>query len=311
MLTTGVFFDIGMAWEIWIRSFTDYLRLERSLSEPSIEAYVGDVKKLAAFLGDRVTVEKTGRSELIAFAEWLSGMGISERTQARIISALRAFFHFLLMEDAIETDPASGLDAPRTGQHLPEVLSVVEIDRLLAAVDLSHPQGQRNRAIIETLYGCGLRVSELLDMKLSNIFRREEFVRITGKGNKQRMVPIGRSALRHIDLYLDTGRREISIEKSYEDHVFLNRRGRALSRVMVFHIIRDHCRAAGIRKKVSPHTLRHSFATHLVEGGADLRAVQEMLGHESITTTEIYTHLSREYLRENLLSYHPRAKITN
>lgn len=297
----------AMGWEIWIRSFTDYLRLERSLSERSVAAYVGDVEKLATFLSGRVPAEKVGRSDLIAFAGWLSGLGIAKRTQARIISALRAFFHFLLVEDAIQADPAAGLDSPRTGQYLPEVLSVEEIDRLLAAVDLSHPQGQRNRAIIETLYGCGLRVSELLEMKLSNIFRRQEFIRITGKGNKQRMVPIGRSALRQIDLYLDTSRRELSIQKSFEDHVFLNRRGRALSRVMVFHIIRDHCRAAGIRKKVSPHTLRHSFATHLVEGGADLRAVQEMLGHESITTTEIYTHLSREYLRENLLSYHPRA----
>ncbi len=297
----------AMGWEMWIRSFTDYLRLERSLSERSVAAYVGDVEKLATFLSGRVPAEKVGRSDLIAFAGWLSGLGIAQRTQARIISALRAFFHFLLMEDAIQADPAAGLDSPRTGQYLPEVMSVEEIDRLLAAVDLSHPQGQRNRAIIETLYGCGLRVSELLEMKLSNIFRRQEFIRITGKGNKQRMVPIGRSALRQIDLYLDTSRRELSIQKSFEDHVFLNRHGRALSRVMVFHIIRDHCRAAGIRKKVSPHTLRHSFATHLVEGGADLRAVQEMLGHESITTTEIYTHLSREYLRENLLSYHPRA----
>ncbi len=299
-----------MSWKPWIHSFTDYLRLERSLSSHSVSAYAGDVEKLAGYLGDASPPGAVSPDQLLSFIHELHQAGISARTQARIISGLRAFFHFLLVEDVIQNDPTSKLESPRTGRKLPEVLSVEEIDGMLSAIDLSQPMGQRNKAIIETLYGCGLRVSELLDLKISDIFRREGFVRVTGKGNKERIIPIGRSALKQIDLYLQSTRPTLPVQKAYRDHVFLNRNGRALSRVMIFHITRDLCRAAGIRKRVSPHTFRHSFATHLVEGGADLRAVQDMLGHESITTTEIYTHLSREYLRENLLSYHPRANTS-
>ncbi len=295
----------------WIRGFEMYLRLERSLSENSISAYLHDVEKLVEYLnqrGDQKSLLALSRAELHDFLHWIHRMGIGERTQARIISGIRAFYNYLLIESAIDHDPSAALDLPRTGRKLPEVLTIDEVDRMLAAVNLSQPQGQRNRAILETLYGCGLRVSELLHLKISDIFEKDEFIRVSGKGNKQRIVPIGREALRHMLIYQRNNRNQIPVAPGFEDHLFLNRRGKALSRVMVFYIIRESCKTAGIQKKVSPHTLRHSFATHLVEGGADLRAVQDMLGHESITTTEIYTHLSREYLRENLLSYHPRAK---
>ncbi len=300
-----------MSRDSWIRGFEMYLRLERSLSENSISAYLHDVEKLVEYLGqkdDQQSLLSLNRADLHDFLHWIHGMGIGERTQARIISGIRAFYGYLLIENAIDHDPSATLDLPRTGRKLPEVLSVDEVDRMLAAIDLSQPQGQRNRAILETLYGCGLRVSELLHLKISDIFENDEFIRVSGKGNKQRIVPIGREALKHVLLYRRNNRNQVSVTPGFEDHLFLNRRGKALSRVMVFYIIREACKSAGILKKVSPHTLRHSFATHLVEGGADLRAVQDMLGHESITTTEIYTHLSREYLRENLLSYHPRAK---
>ncbi len=300
-----------MSQDSWIRGFEMYLRLERSLSENSISSYLHDVTKLKNHLS---TLEKKrsllhlGRGDLHEFLHQMHRSGIGERTQARIISGIRAFYNYLLIEKAIDRDPSAALDLPRTGRKLPEVLSVEEVDRMIAAIDLSHPQGTRNRAIIETLYGCGLRVSELLHLKISDFFEKDEFLRVSGKGNKQRIVPIGRTAVKHILLYLRGYRNQIDVSPGFEDHIFLNRRGKALSRVMVFYIIRELCQIAGIHKSVSPHTLRHSFATHLVERGADLRAVQDMLGHESITTTEIYTHLSREYLRENLLSYHPRAK---
>ncbi len=299
-----------MTWESWKKGFEMYLSLERSLSDNSIAAYLQDVDKLTAFLsskGSEKSPQALSREELREFLSWIHGMGIGERTQARIISGIRAFYHYLLIEDALEHDPSAALELPRTGRKLPEVLTVEEVDRMIAAIDMSKPQGQRNRAIVETLYGCGLRVSELLHLKISDIFLKDEFIRVSGKGNKQRIVPVGREALKHILIYRQNNRRHIDIAREYEDHLFLNRRGKALTRVMIFYIIRELCQAAGIRKKVSPHTLRHSFATHLVEGGADLRAIQDMLGHESITTTEIYTHLSREYLRENLISYHPRA----
>ncbi len=300
-----------MSWDIWIRGFADYLRLERSLSDHSISAYTSDVKKLASYFSDekrRISPEKVRQAELMDFLHWLHALGIGERTQARIISGVRAFFKYLLMEDVIGNDPALTLESPRIGRKLPDVLSVYEIELMIAAIDMSRPQGQRNRAIIETLYGCGLRVSELLQLKISDVFQKEEYIKVTGKGMKQRMVPVGREALKHIDLYLKGSRNQQTAARGFEDHLFLNRRGHALSRVMIFNIIKDVSRATGVKKKVSPHTLRHSFATHLVEGGADLRAVQDMLGHESITTTEIYTHLNREYLRENLLSFHPRGR---
>lgn len=300
-----------MSWTNWIRGFADYLVLERSMSAHSVSAYVGDIEKLAAFFSDdaqRLPPCEIKQADLLHFLEWVNTTGIGARTQARIISGVRAFFKYLTTEDVITDDPSAVLELPRFRQSLPQVLTVVEIDRLIAAIDMSKPHAQRNRAIIETLYGCGLRVSELICLKISDLFQKEAFIKVTGKGNKQRVVPIGREALKHIGLYLDGARREVDVASEFTDHLFLNRLGRSLSRVMVFTIIKQLCQSAGIKKKVSPHTLRHSFATHLVEGGADLRAVQEMLGHESITTTEVYTHLSREYLRENLLSYHPRAR---
>ncbi len=300
-----------MGWQTWKNGFENYLRLERSLSDHSISAYMADIDKLIRYfsLEEKQTApEKISYQDLMAFLYWIHALGVSERTQARIVSGVRAFFRYLLLEDAISTDPSASLETPRTGQKLPVVLTVDEIDRIIAIIDMSRPESQRNRAIIETLYGCGLRVSELIALKISDVYEREEFIRVTGKGNKQRVVPVGREALKQISLYRKTSRNRIQPVHGYEDHLFLNRRGKALSRVMVFIILKDLCKAAGINKQVSPHTLRHSFATHLVEGGADLRAIQDMLGHESITTTEIYTHLSREYLRENLLSYHPRAK---
>ncbi len=300
-----------MTWDSWIKGFEMYLRLERSLSENSIAAYLHDVLKLTEFLdsrGNKKSPLSVSGDDLHEFLGWIHQMGIGERTQARIISGIRAFYHYLLVEDMLERDPSASLDLPRTGRKLPEVLTPEEIDRLIGAIDMSQPHAQRNRAITETLYGCGLRVSELLHLKISDIFEKDEFIRVSGKGNKQRIAPIGREALKHIMLYRHNNRTHVKAAQGFEDHLFLNNRGKALTRVMIFYIIRTLCQAAGIKKKISPHTLRHSFATHLVEGGADLRAVQDMLGHESITTTEIYTHLSREYLRENLLSYHPRAK---
>ncbi|MDR4987222.1 MAG: site-specific tyrosine recombinase [Bacteroidales bacterium] len=299
-----------MSWAAWRKGFEAHLKLERSMSVHSIAAYLSDVDKLAAYFseeGRRMPPEKLGYQELLSFIHQVHQLGVGERTQARIVSGIKAFYKYLLIEDAIVTNPAAGLETPRTGRKLPEVLSVAEIDKMISVLDMSLPEGPRNRAIIETLYGCGLRVSELINLKVSDVHFRQEFLSVTGKGNKQRIVPAGKIALKHIELYVHSARNRIVIQRGYEDHLFLNRRGKNLSRVMVFIIIKNLCEAAGIKKRVSPHTLRHSFATHLVEGGADLRAVQDMLGHESITTTEIYTHLSNEYLRDNLLTYHPRA----
>ena len=300
-----------MNWDRHIKNFEIHLRLERSLSPNSIEAYLNDINHLRQFLEltkNSVSAERINRETLTEFIHWSAKLGLSASSQARMISGLKAFFRFLLLEDIIEKNPASLISAPKLGRKLPDVLSVEEIDRMIAAIDLSQPQGQRNRAIIETLYGSGLRVSECVDLKISDIFFREEFLKVTGKGNKQRIIPLGGAAARQLKLYIETERRHIATKKGFEDHVFLNNRGSKLSRVMIFIIIRNMAAKAGIRKTISPHTMRHSFATHLVEGGADLRAVQDMLGHESITTTEIYTHLNREYLRENLISYHPRSK---
>jgi integrase/recombinase XerD len=300
-----------MSWSSWKKGFEAHLKLERSLSGNSVAAYMADVDKLAKFIYGKekpLPPNKLGRGDLLEFVQQIHATGVGERTQARIISGIKAFYKFLLIEDAISTNPAETLEAPRIGRKLPEVLSVEEVERLINAIDMSLPAGQRNRAMVETLYGSGLRVSELINIKVSDVYFREEFIRVTGKGNKQRIVPIGREALKQTDLYISSSRSHVQAARGFEDHLFLNRLGRSISRVMVFLIIKQLCQAAGINKRVSPHTLRHSFATHLVEGGADLRAVQDMLGHESITTTEIYTHLSREYLRENLMSFHPRAK---
>jgi integrase/recombinase XerD len=245
--------------------------------------------------------------DLQAFIKEINKLGLGARSQARIISGLKAFFKYLVLEDIISDDPASLLEGPRPGRKLPDTLSITEIDEIIKAIDMSIPEGERNKAIIETLYACGLRVSELINMKITDIFMKEKFVKVIGKGNKERLVPIGSVALKHIKLYLDNSRNQVEPKKAEEDILFLNRRGSRLSRTMIFLIVKELGEKAGIRKNISPHTLRHSFATHLVEGGADLRAVQEMLGHKSIITTEIYTHLDREYLKSTIQLYHPRA----
>ena len=299
-----------MNWTSWKRGFASYLRLERSLSDHSIAAYVADVGKLASFYSSdssHIAPDKLTQKDLLNFVQEIHAMGVGARTQARIISGIKAFYKYLLIENVIEANPAANLETPRIGRKLPEVLAIHEVDALINAIDMSTPEGQRNRAMMETLYGCGLRASELTNLKVSDISFSDEFIKVTGKGNKQRVVPIGREALKQMKLYISSTRNTINVVRGYEDHLFLSRRGKNLSRVMVFLIIKDLCQAAGIKKTVSPHTLRHSFATHLVENGADLRAVQDMLGHESITTTEIYTHLSKEYLRDNLITFHPRA----
>lgn len=299
---------MSLSWKQAIKDFETYLRLEKSLSENSIEAYSGDVAKLAAYFSQQGT-EKPPASvsypDLRDFLTWFAADNNNARTQSRVLSGIRSFFRFLLIEGEITENPASLLESPKTGLKLPEVLSVAEIDRLVNAIDLSREEGHRNKAIIETLYGCGLRVSELVNLHITDIHRREGYVVVTGKGNKQRLVPIGNKTLKQIDLYLPVRGRQTVIHD--QNILFLNRRGRKLTRAMIFTIIKDLAAKADIRKKISPHTFRHSFATHLIEGGADLRAVQEMLGHESILTTEIYTHIDRSFLRDTLLMFHPRA----
>ena len=293
-----------------IKNFADYLTLERGMSANSIEAYCRDVDKLA-FYSESVlknrNFEEITTEELAAFIEWIARLGMKPRSQARILSAVKQLYRYLLFEDIIEDTPADTIQCPKMGMMLPNVLSVEEIDRIEAAVDLSTNEGERNRAIIETLYSCGLRVSELINLKLSDIHLQEGFIKITGKGNKTRIVPISGTALKYINFYIEKMRDHIAINNENKDYLFLNRRGRKLTRVMIFTIVKQLVEAAGIDKNVSPHTFRHSFATHLVEGGADLRAVQEMLGHESIQTTEIYTHLDSSYLRDEILTFHPRS----
>ena len=298
-----------MDWQALIKAYEGFLKLEKGLSSNSIEAYLSDITKLEQFLElsqMEVGPEELDREQLGQFLAWISEMGLSARSQARILSGIKAFYRYLLLEDLIEKDPTALLEGPRLGSKLPEVLSVVEIDRMLELIDLSSPQGRRNRAMLETLYSCGLRVTELIELQISGIFRVEGFIRVIGKGDKERLVPVSPRALKEIDLYLPD-RNSLSIQAGNEDILFLNRRGKMLTRNMVFTIIKELAKSAGIQKTVSPHTFRHSFATHLVEGGADLRAVQEMLGHESITTTEIYTHLDSAYLREAIISFHPRS----
>ena len=298
-----------MDWEPTIKDFEGFLKLEKGLSPNSIAAYLADIRKLMQFMEIRQIPggpEALKHELLHQFLVWINELELSARTQARILSGLKAFYRYLLLEDLVDKDPTALLEGPRLGRKLPEVLTVTEIDRILQKIDLSKPEGRRNKAMLEVLYSCGLRVSELVGLKLSNLYRDEEFVRVIGKGDKERLVPVSRKALKEIDLYLPD-RNSLVTQPGSEDILFLNRRGRMLSRVMVFTIIKELASAAGIKKTVSPHTFRHSFATHLVEGGADLRAVKEMLGHESIITTEIYTHLDREYLREAIISYHPRS----
>ncbi|MCF8379173.1 MAG: site-specific tyrosine recombinase XerD [Bacteroidales bacterium] len=300
-----------MDWQIYIKGFKIYLKLERSLSDNSVEAYIRDVRRLWEYLelnNKKMTPTSVSLADLRAFLSWITDMGLSANSQSRMISGIKAFYKYLILEDAIRSDPTELLESPSTGRKLPDTLSIEEINQLISTIDLSKPEGIRNKAIIETLYSCGLRVSELVNLKISNIFFGEGFLKITGKGNKERLVPIGVQAKKNIKIYLEEIRIHLSIKKADSDTAFLNKRGTKLSRVMIFMIIKDLAAKCGLKKSISPHTFRHSFATHLIEGGADLRAVQEMLGHESITTTEIYTHLDREYLRETIISYHPWSK---
>jgi integrase/recombinase XerD len=299
-----------MDWPTACSGFRAYLHLERSLSAHTREAYLRDVHKLSEFARLRnLDPGSVALSDLEVFLRHLYELGLGARSQARLISALRSFFRFLMLEEVVVENPAELLEAPRLSRNIPEVLSYAEIQAMLEAVDLSHPQGTRNRAMLEVLYACGLRVSELTALRLGDLYLDIGFVKVTGKGEKERIVPVGEEAVHQVNLYLQTDRRRMrNIQPGHEHILFLNRRGRHLSRVMVFHIVRDLARAAGISKTVSPHTFRHSFATHLLEGGADLKAVQDMLGHESILTTEIYTHLDKAYLRETIQSFHPRSR---
>lgn len=298
-----------MNWDIAIKEFRSYLKLEKSLSVNSVSAYLHDMQKLEEYMGQHypgvmpVAVE---RKHLTGFIEYLYLLGLNDRSQARIISGVRAFYKFLLMDDQIDNDPSQLLDLPKLRRKLPDTLSYEEITKILEVIDLSKMEGMRNRAILEILYSCGLRVSELTELKISELYPDVGFIKVTGKGKKERLVPIGSAAIKYTDMYLKNVRVHIPIKNGFEDHVFLNRRGKKLTRVFIFLFIREYAQAAGIRKVISPHTFRHSFATHLIEGGAGLRAVQEMLGHESITTTEIYTHLDRAFLRDTLIQYHPR-----
>ena len=298
-------------WNSYINGFKAYLQLEKSLSVNSVEAYIHDVTKITQYLeNQRLSFgpEKVELHHLQEFLKWITELGMTARTQARVISGLKAFYHYLVLENLVQRDPTEMLESPKIGMKLPVTLNVDEIDRLMGKIDLSKPEGKRNKAILETLYGCGLRVSELTNLKISNLFFNDGFIKVTGKGNKERLVPVGSVAREEILFYLSRIRTGIPVKKGQEDIVFLNRRGTGLSRVMIFTIIKKLATLSGIRKQISPHTFRHSFATHLVEGGADLRAVQEMLGHESITTTEIYTHLDLDYLRSTIIQYHPRNK---
>jgi len=297
-----------MSWESSILGFKSYLTIERSLSANSVDAYIRDVKKLETFAKkQKISELNINNSDLSDFVSNISKEGISARSQSRIISGIKAFYKYLIMEDYITADPTQLLESPKIGMKLPDTLSIEEIDKLIAAIDLSTEQGERNRAMLEILYSCGLRVTELITLKLSNVSFVEGFIKVIGKGNKERLAPIGKTALKYLTIYINEVRNHQDIQKGHEDIIFLGRRGKQLTRVMIFTIIKQLAEKIGLKKKISPHTFRHSFATHLIQGGADLRAVQEMLGHESITTTEIYTHLDKEYLREAIIQFHPRA----
>lgn len=297
-----------MNWQQLIEGFNAYLLLEKGLSSHSIEAYGRDINKLACF--DQSKEKPSGpiamtQQEIESFIRTLYEVGLDAKSQARIISGIKSFYNFLLLEDLIDKSPAQLIEGPKINRKLPDVLSYPEIEQIISSIDLSQPLAHRNRAILETLYACGLRVSELVNLELSGYYPEEGYIRVIGKSNKERIIPIAKEAIKHIDLYLENERNHLPHIKQFSDVVFLNRRGKKLSRVMIFHIVKNAVAKAGIQKSISPHTFRHSFATHLVEGGADLRAVQEMLGHESITTTEIYTHVNNEYLKNTILLYHP------
>ncbi|MDB5120881.1 MAG: site-specific tyrosine recombinase XerD [Sphingobacteriales bacterium] len=299
-----------MDWRTDIKGFKSYLKLERSLSANTVEAYLHDVDKLKQFIEINnldINPVKITSLHLKSFLIWINELGMTPPTQARVLSGLKAFFKYLMLENLIIDDPASLLETPKTNRKLPDTINILEINNLISAIDLSKPEGMRNKAMIEVLYGCGLRVSELVSLKLSNLFLDIEFIKVVGKGNKERLVPIGSEAVKFLRIFISEIRVHIKIKSGNEDYVFLNNRGAPLSRVMIFIIIKDLAKQIGLKKSISPHTFRHSFATHLIEGGADLRAVQEMLGHESITTTEIYTHLDRDFLKSTIIQFHPRS----
>ncbi len=298
-----------MNWERYIKDFVSFLKIEKGLAENSVFAYQNDVAKLRDFAESKnLSPKEIKYSDLKDFVVELYDLGLSARSQARIVSGVKQFFGYLLLEDVIHDDPSELLEMPKIGRKLPEVLTIEEIDALISAVDMSKQEGHRNKAIIETLYSCGLRVSELVNLKFSDLFFEEGFIRVIGKGNKERLVPVSPSVEKEIKLYNDHIRCHQNIVSGNENIVFLNRRGAQLTRVMIFTIIKNLAAAIGLKKSISPHTFRHSFATHLIEGGANLRAIQEMLGHESITTTEIYTHLDQRFLRDAIVSFHPRNK---
>ncbi len=300
-----------MTWDIYIKGFLSYLKLERSLSKNSIDAYKNDIKKLVEYLKEQkieVSPEKITQKNLIGFIESFSDKGLSARSQGRCLSGIKTFFKYLLLEDVIKESPAELLETPKIGRKLPEVLSIDEIDEIQKAIDLSKFDGHRNKSIIETLYSCGLRVSELIDLRISNLYFNEGYIRVIGKGNKERLVPLSKKAEKEMKFYISSTRNHQEIKKGHEDFLYLNRNGSKLTRVMIFIVVKKLTEKAGIQKSISPHSFRHSFASHLVAGGADLRAVQEMLGHESILTTEIYTHLENQFLKDNILKYHPRNK---
>lgn len=299
-----------MNWKHYTKGFSSFLKLERSLSSNSVEAYEHDVQKLVQFLEIKkldISPKEIALQHLQDFVKWVNEIGMSANSQARMISGIKAFYKYLLLEDVVNDDPTTLLEAPRLGRKLPDTLSIDDIDRLIAGIDLSKAGGQRNKAMLETLYSCGLRVSELVNLRISCLFFKEGFIKVIGKGDKERLVPIGRMAIKQINIYKEDVRVHIPVKKEAEDILFLNNKGGKLSRVMVFLIIKKLAEEISLRKTISPHTFRHSFASHLIDGGADLRAVQEMLGHESITTTEIYTHLDREYLRSAIEQFHPRS----
>jgi len=303
-------FAAQVSWDIYIKQFKDFLKLERSLADNSVVAYLRDITKLKEFFeinGRNVNPLHVQQQDLVDFLEFLNELGMSPYSQARMLSGLKSFYKFLTYEEFVEKDPTELLEAPKLGRKLPDTLNIHEIEQVLSAIDMSTPEGTRNRAMLETLYSSGLRVTELIELKISNLYEDIGFVRVVGKGSKERLVPIGRVALKHIGIYRNEIRSHQDIKHGQEDILFLNRRGAGLSRVMVFMIIKELAQKAGLNKTISPHTFRHSFATHLIEGGADLRAVQEMLGHESITTTEIYTHLDRDYLKQIIRDFHPRS----
>ena len=298
-------------WNAQKKGYKAWLRLEKSLSENSVEAYLRDLQHFTNFLETIEDLKKPDEivlKDLEKFTKWIHELGMTNTSQARMISGLRSFFKYCLIEEIVSTDPAALLEAPKSQRKLPDTLSFEEIELIIAGIDLNKPEGERNRAILETLYSCGLRVSELINLKISQLYVDVGYIRVVGKGDKERLIPIGSDAIKYIGIYREQIRNHINIKTGQEDILFLNRRGAGLTRVMIFLMIKDLAKKAGITKTISPHTFRHSFATHLVEGGADLRAVQEMLGHESITTTEIYTHLDREFLRTTLQQFHPAFK---